>query len=148
MTQWLSFWNQETRRAQRSASIHHTSDADIWIPYGTRKVFVGDTVHCVAITAGELLYFGRLDAGRIAVDIEIDHKESLDVWAAAGTGFWHEEPIVVDDETVDHLVFLKADGTPCGFDRKESGVLTGHAFQGRASLRELAAGATALVALA
>jgi len=136
--QWLSFWNKETRRAQRSGTVHHASDADIWVPYGAGNIGVGDVVYCVAVEAGELLFFGKLMVGRI--DVDDQHIESLDVWAKPGTDTWLEPPAGLDDATVDGLVYLTKSGTRQGIARNNAGRVSGNAFQGISSLRELIAG--------
>jgi hypothetical protein len=140
--QWLSFWNQETRRAQRSGSIHHASDADIWVPYGAGNIDAGDAVYCVAVEAGELLLFGKLTIGRIDVDPE--HIESLDVWAEHATDTWFDPAISLDDATVDGLVYLTKGRKQQTFARDGLGRVSGNAFQGISSLRELVTGSRRL----
>lgn len=136
--QWLSFWNQETRRAQRSGNVHHASDADIWVPYGAGNIAVGDVVYCLAVEAGELLLFGKLTVGRIDVDAE--HIESIDVWAKPGTDTWLDPAVCLDDATVDGLVYVTKGGKQQSFARNNAGRVSGNPFQGISSLRELVAG--------
>jgi hypothetical protein len=124
---WLSFWNQETRRAQRSGSVGHATDADIWIPYGAGKISVGDAIYCVAVDGGELLLFGKLTAGRMGVEAE--HPESLDVWAKSGTGRWLDPAVGLDDTTVNALVYSTAGGNQQGFARNDIGGVSGNPFQ-------------------
>ena len=142
MASWMSFWNKRTRDAQRRAGVDHGTDAHIWVPYGEGKLATGDTVYCVAIDRGELRLYGRLDVGRTAPDSE--HAESIDVWGRAGSDWWAEEGTVVPPPVADEIAFLKADGTTSTFSRDGAGRLSGSAFQGRASIRELVAGAPEL----
>lgn len=135
---WLSFWNQETRRAQRSGNVDHASDADIWVPHGAGNIGLGDVVYCVAVEAGELLFFGNLTVGRIGVDAE--HIASIDVWAKPGTDTWLDRAVGLDDATVDGLVYLTKGGKQQRFARNNLGRVSGNAFQGISSLRELVAG--------
>jgi hypothetical protein len=143
---WLSFWNQKTRRAQRSGNVGHASDADIWVPHGAGKIGIGDIVYCVAVEAGDLFFFGKLTVGRIGVDAR--NIESVDVWSKAGLGSWLDPAVALDDATVDHLVYLKVDSTQHGFARDNYGGVSGSAFQGVSSLRELVAGYDGLDAVA
>jgi hypothetical protein len=118
------------------------SDADLYVPYGQGKLGKGDGVYCVAVDQGQLLFFSRVIVGRTAEDPE--HAESLAVWAGPGTTTWCEEDCVVDDKTVDELVYLDADGKEQQMSRDESGSLVGEAFQGRSSICELARGSKVL----
>jgi YD repeat-containing protein len=137
--QWLSFWDEETRARQRRTD---KSDADIHVPFGQGKLAKGDSVYCVAVDDGGLLFICRVVVGRIAEDPE--HAESLGVWAARGTEpTWCEDDCVVDDDAVDELVYLDADGTEHRMPRDESGRLVGDAFQGRSSICEVARGSKA-----
>jgi hypothetical protein len=141
--QWLSFWDEEARARQRRSGTGRTnkSDADIYVPYGQDKLGKGDGVYGVAVDEGVLSCFCRVIVGRMAEDPE--HAESLDVWAEPGTT-WCEDDCVVDDNAVDELVYLDADGNEQQMPRDASGSLVGDAFQGRSSIRELAGGSKAL----
>jgi hypothetical protein len=105
---WIAFWNQALRRKQRAGTVRHSSDADIWVPYGHGKLSVGDSVYCVGIDDGELLLFGRVQIGRMAVDDA--HPESLDVWAKPGTKTPFRDDRVLARSIVDRLVYIKATG--------------------------------------
>jgi hypothetical protein len=137
---WLSFWNEQTRSGQGRRRRAHASaaDAEIYVPYGDGKLAVGDTVYCVGVDEGELLLFGRVVVGRI--DVDLGERESLDVWSQRGTGTPFQDDRVVDDPTVDSLIYLHADRTEHRIPRDASGRILGNAFQGRASIRELARG--------
>jgi hypothetical protein len=141
---WLSLWNRKVRQGRNSTTLPHPTDADIWIPYGAGRIAVNDVVYCVAVDNGEVLFFGRLTVGRIAIDDT--HKESIDVWQKRRTGTWFDPARVLDEATVEGLMYVKADGTQQRFVR-DAGRVTGYAFQGRASLRELVAGHEALEAI-
>ena len=142
--EWLSFRNQETRGRQRRAG---TGDADIYVPYGEGKLAKGDGAYCVAVVKAELWFFGRVIVGRRAEDP--DHPESVDVWAESGTETkWCEDECMVDEDTVEELVYVDADGTEHRMPRDASGRLVGDPFEGRSSIVELARGSKALDQLA
>jgi hypothetical protein len=78
-----------------------------------------------------------------------DHPESVDVWAEPGTETkWCEDECMVDEDTVEELVYVDADGTEHRMPRDASGRLVGDPFEGRSSLVELARGSKALDQLA
>ena len=139
---WLSFWNQKTRKQQRGEGVRHPTDADIWVPYGADKLAAGDDVYCVGIDAGELLLFGRLTVGKLAADL--NHHESLDVWAASSGSTEFRDDRVVSAAIVDELVYLWTDETEHGFERDAFGAISASAFQGRSSIRQLWKGYEAL----
>lgn len=112
------------------------------MPYGQDKLSVGDAVYCVGIDAGEVLLFGRVKIGRLAVDT--DHAESLDVWAELGSETPFRDDRVLSDAGVDALVYVKADGVEGRFVRRSSGAVDGSPFQGRASIREIVSGSERL----
>jgi hypothetical protein len=137
--QWLSFWDEKTAGTGRGSK----SDADISVPYGRDRLAKGDGVYRVAVVEGQFWFFGRVIVGRMAEDPE--HDESIDVWGEPGTETnWCEEDCLVDESTVDELVYLDADGTEHRMPRDDSGRLDGDAFAGRSSTLELADGSKAL----
>jgi hypothetical protein len=140
MATWLSFWNQETVRRQRQPGTSDPDGPDIWVPWGRGKISPGDTVYCVGIDGGELLLYARVVAERIEV-ASIDH-DTIDVWAGPGQSTF-TGGIIVDDFVVDEMTYRTSDGTAQGFKWKDGAVL-GTPFQGRASVRELVAGANSL----
>jgi hypothetical protein len=139
-SRWLSFWNEQTRRGQGRRRRPHASatGAEIYVPYGEGKLAVGDTVYCVGVDEGELLLFDRVVVGRM--DVDLGDSESLDVWSERGTGTPFQDARVVDDPTIDSLIYLHADRTEHRVPRDASGRVRGNAFQGRASIRELVRG--------
>lgn len=108
---WLSFWNARTqRRHAEGARQPPRNGATIWVPYGEGKVAVGDA-----------------------------EPHVLDVWhERPGDAIFRGE--VLDDDDVGRRALRYSDGSIRRFKRTEDGRVSGDAFQGLASIRELASG--------
>lgn len=133
---WLSFWNQDTRRAQQQPrSGGNRSGAELWIPHGRGLVKQGHRVFCVGVADGEMRFYASVEVGQTRPDP--DHNDSVDVWSAAGTAKWADPDIIVPREVVARLLYAHTDGTTHRIALTRNGAVSGNSFQGKASLREL-----------
>jgi hypothetical protein len=145
VTAWLSFWNAVTRRELKE-ELHGEFVGSIYVPFGEGEIGRGDVIYCVAVEDGELHLLTRVvvaslmdDPGRAqSVRVEPDG----DVPAT-------DYDRVVPADMLDAIRVAYADGSERGITDPGGGgpYVAGHRFQGRSSLRQLAAGAAELDSL-
>jgi hypothetical protein len=145
VTNWLSFWNAETRQRLKE-ELQGEVVGSIYVPFGKGQVRSGDVVYCVAVEDGELRLLTRVVAESLADDPE--HAESVrveDDGKVPVTDFDR----VVRGEALTAIRFAYADGSEHGMlaESETDAFVDGHRFQGRASLRELVAGTAKLDAI-
>lgn len=137
MSQWLSFWNKATRRLNEPL-LQDDSVSAIYIPYGKQRIARGDVIYCVGLEGGGLQLITRLNAA--SLDDDLEHAESIwadDVEATAVEADFHR---AIRDAAITAIRYLHADGTEHRIRRDAERRVLPHAFQGRASIRELTAG--------
>lgn len=140
LAEWLSFWNQETR--ERNANLANGAVDQIYVPYGRGKIGRRDRIYCVGIENGQMLLITRVRAALLEADIADDEMIYIDDS--------DEEYVEVDFDrkvptrVVDLLRVIYANGSEYPISRDEAGRVQGNAYEGRSSIRELAAGADEL----
>lgn len=143
MPDWLSFWNQETRA--RNADLAGGQVDEIYVPYGRGKIGRRDRIYCVGIEHGRLLLITRVRAALLEGDIADDEMIYIDDS--------DEEYVEADfnrtvpTNVLGTLTLIYADGSEHPIRCDQAGRVQGNAYEGRSSIRELAAGASELDAL-
>jgi hypothetical protein len=141
VTDWLSFWSKETRE-ENAKWLTGQEVKQIYVPYGDKRVVVGDRVYCVGIEAGGLLLITRIDATAVKPDKNPKHIRSVLVDGAKnGFGARYDRP--VPDLTA--LKYLRVKSKiPEPIKLTPTGVIVHQAYQGPSSIRKLKHGADEL----
>jgi hypothetical protein len=142
VTNWLSFWNAETRR-QEADELDGAAVASIYVPFGNGEIDHGDVIYCVAVEDGELRLLTRIVASTLNDDPE--HAESVRVEDDADVPVTDYNRVVTPG-VLAAIRFTHTDGTERGMvtPGEDGGHVDAHRFQGRSSLRQLVAGAAGL----
>jgi hypothetical protein len=96
----------------------------------------------VGIEAGELYLITRIRATKL--DEDRGHSESVLVDGDPDDEVEADYDRLVDDDTLEAIEYLHADGSGHGFQVDAGVAVSGKPFQGRSSLRELSKGAAEL----
>jgi hypothetical protein len=143
VTDWLSFWNRETR-AENEPRLAGQEVGEIYIPHGAGRVAIGDRIYCVGLQGGSLLLITRIDAVSVTPDEDPNHRDSVLV-RGAENGIVAAYDRIVPAPVLQSLRYLRAGSTkPEPIRLTPTGDIVAAAFQGRSSIRELVQGASEL----
>lgn len=115
------------------------------MPYGRDKISRGDRIFCVGIERGELRLITRLRAA--VLDADTLDEDLLYIDDAEDEYVEADFDRVVPGHVLDTLKLIYADGSEHPIRRDAAGRVEGNAYEGRSSIRELAAGTAELDAL-
>jgi hypothetical protein len=113
-------------------------------PYGAGKAEPGDTLYLVNVNwpGSRFELLGRVVV-RTALPVARDTRDTVLIVAKRGSAS-RSAPVSLPARTVDRLRFLHNDGTEHQVKRSADGSIKSGQFGGRANLRQLVAGRTAL----
>lgn len=141
MSDWLSFWNAERRRLARLEEPFKY----IYIEYGEGKgIGPGDVIYCVGIEKGDLHLFTRVEAGKVEPDPDPSYTKSVRVTPKVEGEFRADYLFKVKQLERDAVEYECANGVVQGIALTPAGGVVPQAFQGRASIRRIVAGAQGL----
>jgi hypothetical protein len=143
VTDWLSFWNRETR-AENEPRLAGREVGEIYIPHGAGRVAIGDRIYCVGVQDGRLLLITRIDAVSVTPDEDPNHVDSVLV-RGAENGIVAAYDRIVPPPVLHSLRYLRVRSTePEPIKLTPTGDVVASAFRGRSSIREMVRGASSL----